>query len=293
MKLNLDSAECPLDANLEKVIPGLFQWQSSNAASVDRVEEKVDALTNTMKGHFVELHERQVQLGSDQKRELASAFMDAAQTLLAKAALDDVAASSSPARDGTVEPAVGDTATVTQQSPEQLPSPVQPRQLAPMDLEPALPQGRITKKGQPLPHHLAFYRMTQKHLLLKELVDEWLGEGKFGKKEDGSKEEYGGIQGRDKLFGTKWRPHLNKKHISRTKMTYDALVAYGDRHGLCLNDVCDRLQETYATTCKCSVANFVEWAKKPSNDGREAPLLATGKSRGRTKKAANSDNNNR
>jgi len=52
MKRLLDLEESPLDANLEKVIPGISQWQSLNHVAVTGLRNSVDALNSAIATGF-------------------------------------------------------------------------------------------------------------------------------------------------------------------------------------------------------------------------------------------------
>jgi hypothetical protein len=44
MKTHFDTDECPLDAKLENVIPGLHQWHRANHSSLQQLSETVDGI---------------------------------------------------------------------------------------------------------------------------------------------------------------------------------------------------------------------------------------------------------
>ena len=93
------------------------------------------------------------------------------------------------------------------------------------------------------------YSMVLKHKTLSDLIDEWRGEGLF---DDGT----GGIKGRDKAHGTKWRQHINKQHYSRTKRVAIALEEHARNNNRNVKEVCHEFQKTYEEL-SCSVANLV------------------------------------
>ena len=75
------------------------------------------------------------------------------------------------------------------------------------------------------PEDHKYYRMVKRHLSLEDMWDEWHGTGRFS-------DEVGGIQGRNKLFGPKWRKHLNMQHYSRTKFVVTAVSNFAKNNKL-------------------------------------------------------------
>ena len=69
------------------------------------------------------------------------------------------------------------------------------------------------------------YRMVKKHLSLDDMWSEWHGIGQFS-------DDVGGIHGQNKLFGPKWRKHLDNQRYSRTKFVVTAISNYANSNKL-------------------------------------------------------------
>ena len=93
------------------------------------------------------------------------------------------------------------------------------------------------------------FTMVPRHQSLLDLIYEWRGMGEFN---DG----YGGIVGRDKKYGPKWRKHINSQHYPRTKRVAMALETYAATNKRDITIVCEQFQSLYEAR-KCSVSNLV------------------------------------
>jgi len=245
MSTALSTEESPLDAKLEAVIPGLFQWHTANSDAVRRVQEEVQAVGNTVKESFKTLEELQTARQQSADRKLAASFINLAQQLAGN--LDVTMDSPQPTEPQQAE----DLSCVNREEP---PSPVATPPLLDEDID-------FTK-----------FRMVHKHKTLSDLLDEWNGVGAFHC-------PYGGIQGREMKWKGKWRKHINSMHFSRTKRTMLAVLGFAEEQ--CYGDsfdACASLQNKYAVDCNCSVAKFVELMKK---DGLLDNKKPRGKKRGR------------
>ena len=94
------------------------------------------------------------------------------------------------------------------------------------------------------------YTMVQKHMFLRDLLDEWYGEGLY-------KDGIGGIRGRDKTFGPKWRQHISQAHHSRTKRVVLGMESYAKERNIAVRLAAEELQQEYVEA-KCSVSKFVK-----------------------------------
>jgi hypothetical protein len=95
------------------------------------------------------------------------------------------------------------------------------------------------------------YTMRTKHKQLTELLSEWIGCGDF---QDG----FGGIEGRNKKFGAKWRKHLPKYLYSRSERTIKGIRAYAQQGQISDMDACRELQHVYEQQ-KHNVKNMVDY----------------------------------
>jgi Transcriptional activator of glycolytic enzymes len=69
------------------------------------------------------------------------------------------------------------------------------------------PIGNCSPLSSPGESKLSNYRMSKKHKTLEDMWDEWNGTGRF-------EDNFGGIKGRNKKCGSKWRKHLEVQHYS-------------------------------------------------------------------------------
>jgi hypothetical protein len=260
MEKELSSQKDPLDANLEKVIPSLHEWHRINTKEVTHlkqavceVDEKMSDVHTKIDSGFSQIQETLMSNKAQVKQELAGTFLEIAKHLV-KDAGGQLSAST------TLLDIVGPCRMILEE-PVGASNAAQGTSAA----SPTTVDGAVE-------HQL--YRMKQKHLTLLGLLQEWYGTGDYY---DG----YGGIAGRNEDPNCKkWKTHccINQMQYSRTERTVKAVEEYAR-----LNSIDDRylaaekLQPEYER-CKCSVANFVNWAK-------DTLLLPKGKPRGRSKKA--------
>lgn len=98
--------------------------------------------------------------------------------------------------------------------------------------------------------------MVPRHQTLKNVWDEWHGLGLYH-------DCYGGIGGRDELYGAKWRskknnPNIDSQHYSRTKRSIEAIKKKQEQDNLqWIEDAINELEDLYQKKCKKSVAKFV------------------------------------
>ena len=104
----------------------------------------------------------------------------------------------------------------------------------------------------PVTHKVhAAYQMCHRHKRLTDMWDEWHGTGRF-------EDAYGGIIGRDKLYGKKWRKHLSPHLYSRTSRIIFGIKVEADVHKLTIEQAIERL-EPHWDDCNHSPSNFVKY----------------------------------
>ena len=91
--------------------------------------------------------------------------------------------------------------------------------------------------------------MIPRHQTLEDMWNEWHGLSDFH-------DPLGGINGRNKEFGTKWRKHLQPLQYSRTARVIDAIVKYATDNEVPWGNAIEALEPTFQE-CKGSVANMV------------------------------------
>jgi Centromere DNA-binding protein complex CBF3 subunit, domain 2/Transcriptional activator of glycolytic enzymes len=246
MQRALDTEECPMDAKLEHVIPGLHQWHSSNFTAVKALDEKVDQLSNKLcdaiNTRFDRMEDNQVAQRQQTERTLAGSFLNIAQDLLHKT--------------GTLDKPVGDApdddlcgVSIDLDRPDGVPV---TQDIYMSDTTP--PSLTTEETGTAI--NMADYQlisMHPKHASLSDVWDEWHGEGKFT-------DSLGGLEAREKLFGAKWRKKnkaIDSIQFSRTKRIVTALRKYSETNGVNVLETIAELEEAFVN-CKGSVGLFVD-----------------------------------
>jgi Transcriptional activator of glycolytic enzymes len=226
MRTALQEEKCPLDACLESVLPGVHQWHQANNQAVVRLVDRIDVFGEAVAGGINSLitkMDRLEQQRLQKDRQLANLMEMGAHAFRSEQ-----------------EPSQQPTATATLFELEQ-------RQHETADCSATVyPMSECDE----LKLH-ASYRMQPKHRSLTSLYDEWMGVGEFA-------DEHGGIEGRNKKLGSRWRKHLTPHIYSRTARTVDGIRAYAAEQGMDIHDACATLQ-THYEACKCSVANMVNY----------------------------------
>ena len=259
MKQALETEDCPLDANLEKVMPGVHQWHQVTNDSINTLSRNVNDLKSELKGDMENLYSTLVTAKEDSKVNLARVHMAIAMQLM-NGGLGDVNSvnmnlvdnmlltmpqptMTSPTAATTTTPTT--TATTTEQQPED-----------PAELD-------INR----------LFRMKAKHTSLTGVLKEWFGLDEFA-------DEVGGIQGRIDLYKstTKWRKHcmIHPQHFSRTMRTVKTVEALARQQGVDKMAAAASLEESFSR-CDKSVAGFVTWAQ---NHGLLPKRATRGKSTG-------------
>ena len=225
MKEALDSERCPLDANLEKVIPGLHQWHKANNDVVKGMDKR---LTEGLEGL-----ERKVQLGFEG---LVAALRDERQRTDDRMAdmLADMAAKLRS----------GDTNLQSIRKRPREDTPTLGLGNSPSDGGESLGDQVATEptndNEEPWKHiDHSSYTMTMKHSSLTNMYEEWYGLGKYTDK-------FGGIDGRERLFSkkhkSKWRHHLDGNHFSRTRRLVQGIVVYSTKNNVSHYQACAELE---------------------------------------------------
>jgi Centromere DNA-binding protein complex CBF3 subunit, domain 2/Transcriptional activator of glycolytic enzymes len=256
MAFALEQEECPLDAKLEHVIPGLHQWQSSNYAAVKAVESKVDKLGDTVNTRFDRLEENQQQQQEETEQKLAGSFLNIAESLLRKRKLD----SSSDRQPDNEEPcdddpfdlcgiSIGSEQNGTMEAPNDghIAQPITARHSR------ASNQRSSEQTGTTTVQEYQSISMMPKHQSLSDLWDEWYGLGKFTN-------SLGGFDERERKFGTKWRKKnkaIDAIQFSRTKRIIEAIKRHSEASVVSTAETIAQLEEAFLE-CKSSVGLFVD-----------------------------------
>jgi hypothetical protein len=248
MKTHLDTDECPLDAKLENVIPGLHQWHRANDSSLRQLRETVDGIKLQI-DHLSSCQETNSNSIIDSlKHEIACGLASAAISLAPRSK----------------------TQTHLQQC-QHKPTPNEPEEEEPEG-------GRLEElngyfecldesgRPNPFPGTMApKLFMKPKHSNLESLYKEWYGLGEFD-------DSFGGVDGRNKMYGSKWRSHIDRQHYSRAMRVVQAIDVTAKANGSSWREAVNELEPVFQEANK-SVANMV---KKLQEKG----IISKGKTRG-------------
>ena len=246
MKAAIDNSTDPMDANLETVLPGVHQWHQATNQSIKAtsnaiyaLDEKFDSFTDCLNEglsrvvHHLDGHRQ----ASDRK--LAETFLNIAQDLLNCSSQQDLSSAATPAQPIRGKGNAGGVTGTSLITPYRL-TPEEELQGSPY--APRTGDCSLTTPGDAnntvLLEDSSNYRMVKKHKSLSDMWDEWHGAGQFT-------DAVGGIKGRNKQFGAKWRRHLEVQHYSRTKLVVLAISNFANANKLKIEEACAIMDEWY------------------------------------------------
>jgi hypothetical protein len=254
MKPHLDTDECPLDAKLENVIPGLHQWHRVNDSSLPQLLETVDEIKPQI-DNLCSCQETNSNFIIDSlKHETACGLASAAISI-------------TPCKKSRKQ----------QQHPSQKPSPSNPQPEEPeaggLEELNGYFEG-LDESGRPNPHPGTMAPklfMKPKHSSLTSLYKEWYGNDEFD-------DDFGGVDGRNKMYGCKWRAHIDRQHYSRAMRIVQAIDVTAQENGaVSWQGAVAELEPNFQEANR-SLANMV---KKLEEKG----IIGKGKTRGLRRKA--------
>jgi hypothetical protein len=117
------------------------------------------------------------------------------------------------------------------------------------------------------------YRMRSKYDSLGHVWREWNGIDEFA-------DEYGGIKGRNKCYGSKWRKHLNKQQYSRHNRIIKGIENYAKLKKVSDVEAVTQLNDVYVAVCGTSASTMVKYLQshgflqKGKSRGKQARFLA-------------------
>jgi exonuclease VII small subunit len=236
MKEALEKEDNPLDANLEKVLPGVHlrlhlqeRLTQDLVNKVDNVDSKIDKLSTTIVDGFQGMDKSSELLQASSDRRLAGTFMRIAQQLLA---------SSNVSAPSNLDTIMEDTSMEDAQE-----LPLLPR----MELFTEVMQEQECGSNDASIH--SNYRSQTKYNSLCEVWNQWYGIDQHG-------DVYGGISGRNDQFGAKWRKHLDKQQYSRINRIIKAVSDAAEKE-IALDEALNELEETYST-CNRNLQKFAD-----------------------------------
>lgn len=217
----LRNSQDPADAALDTVLPGVHQWHQAtndsikaNTSALQALDDKVDTLADRIDEGLTAVVNHLDNKRAESDRHMAATFMSVAQSFLQR-----TATTSTPSTNQFESPAPAClTGTLCDVTGEGTP-------MSNIDMSGTPDTGASDTLTQPDHPDYRNYRMVKKHKSLDEMWDEWHGTGRFA-------DDIGGIKGRNKHFGAKWRKHIEGQHYSRTKCIIDALNNYAENNQL-------------------------------------------------------------
>ena len=94
------------------------------------------------------------------------------------------------------------------------------------------------------------FKLSTKRASLLSVWNEWFGV-------DEVKDDYGGVNGRNKLHGSKWRKHVNATAYSKLSQLIKGIQQYAAKHHMQPEDVVAEWNPMYVEA-KLSVSNLVK-----------------------------------
>jgi hypothetical protein len=205
MRIALTQEESPLDADLEKVLPGVHERLQANNVLVKElhrhVDHKLDQMHGTMLEGFDHLHQQTALYVNETDRMVGASLVNAGTRLLNNSHESPV--------DGTSPSFSPDGSTGASRVLFSTGATGASRVLFTQE-EPTVGEtnGQQQLTTEPEEYMFSMYRLQSKHTELTSVWEQWFGEGSF---DDG----IGGVNGRNVLRGAKWRKHLDNTEYSR------------------------------------------------------------------------------
>ncbi|CAB9528452.1 Transcriptional activator of glycolytic enzymes [Seminavis robusta] len=293
MRVALETAQDPADADLQRVLPGVHQWHSANNAEVRQVSRKLDSFAEVLTEGinkliaFTQTNERRQQhrderlaqflergaeaLRNREEEDFTELLQGAATAGLTDTTInkppspsqleDDLEASGFVAPIG--DPMVVDNGTYEYEDNGQMEAEAAAGALLQVGATRVATEQYTAKElqlgaliGLTKPNKSFF--MRPKHQTLSAMLDEWIGRADF-------QDELGGVEGREQQWKNKWRLHWSaaqSAHYSRTKAIITGIRAYGKLHSMSEDDACAALQDTYKKQCKCYVSKMKDYMQE-------------------------------
>ncbi|KAG7371290.1 centromere DNA-binding like protein [Nitzschia inconspicua] len=250
MKLKLETEECPFDAKLEAVLPSVHQWHQANQQAVAELVRETKLLREETK-LFREETKKAIeaiqndlrQSNMDFRRSIAMSSAALAKTLRAHA--------------GSVVPEVAGLEELSTLMAASSPG-----------TSPRFREDQQNNEHPPVDSRP--FIMHPKHASIHNMYCEWHGISPFA-------DPQGGVVGRNKAHGKKWRKEFNPNHYSRTSRIMKAVDRIISSDNLTWQNAVARLEPLYDRSGK-SLSKMVDLLV-------DEGLLAKGKARGAKRKA--------
>ena len=263
MKDRISNDDSPLDAKLESVIPGLSRWQKVHDESLKRLHEAVSSVKTDvggLEGSLDVLRGQQTDGFVGLKEDLAKSFAHAA-IAMSPSQLQKTPPSSPPKQFADpLDEAVHHFTAGTNDPPLLGQAPI------------------LGDTSQVSIEEASMFTMRPRHKTLESLYCEFHGySSAYGHPGDA----LGGIYGRDRRFGPKWRKHFNRQAFSRANRIVTFLDRWKDGRQISAIEAVAQFEPMWQD-CKCSTATMVKLLQKKE-------LLGVGKARGTKRKERDSD----
>ena len=243
MRTAIETETNPLDAELEKVLPGVNQRLNAAHLVLLCVQQNVGCLAETVTKGFEKVISATDMWNSRTGEMVGCSLVEAGNLLRQSLPMSPggnsvdtfqrqfgVAAASTRMDTSTTG---GTTVTMLSQSQE---TSVSSERM------------QASPTGSPADH--SRYKPSMKHTSLMSVWNEWFGREEF-------KDDYGGINGRNMLHGSKWRKHINATAYSKLSQLIKGINQYAAEQRKPPEDVMEEWNPLFVES-KYSVSNFVK-----------------------------------
>jgi hypothetical protein len=291
------SQNSPFDANLESVMPGISEWHRNTHGAINLLNTKqaeiankqaeiassrfdfivgsLNSMEDRMKS--IEDHISSVTTRQDIKDclvDMLGAFSRREGTLGRAPELQwPPTLEQSPTLESTFQLATPLTCPNPREGFVSPPHPMDTSPLQPMDTSPPQPMDTDNAESTTEPSEIhSKFMLRPKHQSLLTMWEEWHGIDDFA---DG----YGGVAGRDKRYGNKWRKHLDNNSYSRNKRIIAGIQKHSENNRQNpLISIETQLDNIFKNHCNCSPQRMVNYMQdtglvpKRKNRGRLARI---------------------
>ncbi|CAB9531148.1 unknown protein [Seminavis robusta] len=271
MRLKLETAEDPLDASLEKVMPGVHQRFVANYKATSDLERKfdtrIDQLQQVVVDGFQQLYDNQQEHRMETDKLVGTLLVEAGERLL----------QNTPPHNNNDSAESTPVHTTTQNTRQRIPVSGEPRgnsnstgvsRVNGEVAHPELPEAfRNMTNDELLVVHKTYY-LKMRHTTLGSFWNEWFGLAEF---DDG----FAGIEGRNQKHGAQWRKHLPATEYSYRNRLIKGIQATAEEANQQPSAVIEEWEPLFADA-RFSIGNLVK-ALQQSNK------LPKGKQRGKKK----------
>jgi hypothetical protein len=244
MQIALANESNPMDADLERVLPGINQRLNAQhsllAGFQQQVDYKMDRLTQTVAAGFEKVTNITENWKEETDRIVGCSLVEAGTNLLRQSPTTSPGGADSMDMEFS---AIKESATRTPTATE-----------TNSNSNRLLPQiGQSTTSGTSStikPEEHSRYRMSLKYPSLASVWNEWFGLEEYA-------DEYGGINGRNKMHGSKWRKHLECTSYPKVAQLIKGINAFALDNQQQLEEIIAEWEGIF-TASKRSVNNMVK-----------------------------------